>query len=200
MSKLKPKPKLRATSEDMVEVVCSIPEEIIKLISPNGYTPQETIRAVIGGIAESCGVDLRYYPSLQVEPSNLNYKYVDTSLLEVCYESVDLPCAPSVGIEQTDPYNVERTIRSSALYDMESYSPRPGRTNPLGSTLSRLHSKQRELASAIARMRKLRRYDSVYAESGRPTREDALAELEQVCSLLPPAVSYTHLRAHETDS
>ena len=185
MSKLTPKRKLRASPEDNVTISVTVPEEILNLISPPGVTAGDTLRAVIGGIAESCGVDLRYYPTLRGEPNLYSHKIIETSLLEVCYESIDLPCAPPQGIEETDPYNAPRAVASSARYDTDGYSPRYGRTNPLGSTLSRLHSKQRELASAIARMRKLRRYDSVYAESGRPTREDALAELEEVCALLP---------------
>lgn len=185
MSKLTPKPKLRASPEDNVEVSCYIPEEILKVISPPGFTAQDTIRAVIAGIAESCGVDLRYYPILRGEDARLSFGYVETSLLEVCYEAIDLPCAPPQRVEETDPYSAERAVASSSLHDTEGYSPRAGRTNPLGSTLARLHAKQRELASSIARMRKLKRYDSVYRESGRPTREDALAELEQICALLP---------------
>lgn len=185
MSKLTPKAKLRASPEDNVSVSVTIPEEILNLITPPGATAGDTIRAVIGGIAESCGVDLRYYPALYPPERFSSNVYVETSLLEVCYESIDLPCAPPQRIEETDPYNAARAVASSARYDTDGYSPRSGRTNPLGSTLSRLHYKQRELASAIARMRKLRRYDSVYAESGRPSREDALAELEEVCALLP---------------
>lgn len=185
MSKLTPKRKLRTSPEDSVTVCVTVPEEILNLITPPGSTAGDTIRAVIGGIAESCGVDLRYYPTLRGEPTLYSHKIIETSLLEVCYESIDLPCAPPQGIEETDPYNAARAVASSARYDTDGYSPRYGRTNPLGSTLSRLHYQQRELASAIARMRKLRRYDSVYAESGRPTREDALAELEEVCALLP---------------
>lgn len=185
MSKLTPKAKLRASTEDNVEVSCYVPEEILRLISPPGHTAQDTIRAVIAGIAESCGVDLRYYPILQGADAVYAYTYVETSLLEVCYEAIDLPCAPPQRIEETDPYSAERAVASSTLHDTEGYTPRAGRTNPLGSTLARLHYTQRELAGAITRMRKLKRYDSVYRESGRPTREAALAELEQVCALLP---------------
>lgn len=185
MSKLTPKAGLSASSKGSVKVVVTVPEEILRLITPAGATAGDTVRAVIGGIAESCGVDLRYYPMLSAPERFNSNVYVDTTLLEVCYESIDLPCAPPQGIEETDPYNAPRAVASSKLYDEEGYSPRYGRTNPLGSTLARLHYKQRELAGAIARMRKLRRYDSVYAESGRPSREDALAELEEVCALLP---------------
>ncbi len=187
MSKLTPKQRLRASKEGNVEVSCFIPEELIKLLTPAGSTAQDMLRSVIAGIVESCGVDLRYYPILRGESAvAYSYTYVDTSLLEVCYEAVDLPCAPPQKVEELDPYNVDYAIRSSALYDTEGYAPRTGRTNPLGSTLARLHKKQKDLASAIARMRKLKRYDSVYAESGRPTREEALAELEKICALLPP--------------
>jgi len=185
MSKLTPKAKLQATPKDNVTVSITIPDEILNLITPPGATAGDAIRAVIAGIAESSGVDLRYYPTFSFERGFNSSAYVDTHLLDVCYEAIDLPCAPSVGIEQTDPYNAQRAVASSALYDTSGYSPRASRTNPLGSTLARLHTKQQELASAIARMRKLRRYDSVYAESGRPTRADALAELEEVCELLP---------------
>lgn len=185
MSKLTPKAKLRASSEDSVTVSVAIPEEIVTLITPPGATAGDTIRALVGALAESCGVDLRYYPSLTLSERFSSNVYVETTLLEVCYEAADLPCAPPQGIEELDPYSAPRALASSALYDLEGYSARAGRTNPLGSTLARLHYKQRELASAITAMRKLARYDSVYRESGRPTREDALAELERVCALLP---------------
>lgn len=185
MSKLTPKAKLRASAEDSVTVSVAIPEEIATLLTPPGSTLNDTVRAIIGALAESCGVDLRYYPSLSQSERFSSNSYVDTTLLEVCYEAADLPCAPPQGIEELDPYRAQRALASSAIHDLEGYSARAGRTNPLGSTLARLHYKQRELASAITAMRKLARYDSVYAESGRPTREDALAELERVCALLP---------------
>lgn len=185
MSKLTPKAKLRTSQERSVTVSVAVPEEILHLITPPGATAGDTIRAVIGGIAESRGVDLRYYPNLITRRGSNTSSYIDTYLLEVCYESIDLPCAPPLGIEQADPYNAQRAVASSNLYDVEGYSPRSGRRNPLGSTLARLHTKQQELASSIARMRNLKRYDSVYVESGRPTKKDALAELERICTLLP---------------
>lgn len=186
MSKLTPKAGLRASSDSKIAVTVILPEEILNLITPAGSTAGDTIRAVIGGIAESCGVDLRYYPLLSSGEDRFSSNtYIDTHLLEVCYEAIDLPCAPPLGIEQTDPYNAARAVASSRLYDVRGYTPRRDRNNPLGSTLARLHSKQRQLAAGIASMRKLKRYDSVYKESGRPSREDALVELERICTLLP---------------